>query len=192
MLPQGGGEALKGDHRVERRDLDADHVRQSEDRVQGGVVVGDTACRVVQIEGDDGQLRAQRVVVGGGVSAPRKCEEGVGAARPGLARHLHRVGAGDDHLVGNRAAPRCEHNPALLGGEVQAPPRVRPHRHAGDWLRRHPARVGALCVFGDGGFAKRHRHRRNEARLETASDRWIIQARPASRCPIRWPPDRAG
>ena len=163
MLPHHGGDALKSHDRVQRGDLDADHIRQTEDRVQGGVVVRHAAGGLIEIERDGGQLGTERLVVRDGVRPPRERQQRVGTARPGFARHLHRIGAGDDELVRQRAAPRGQHHPALLRREVGAASRVRPDRHARDRLRRHPRRIGALRVFGDRGFAKRHRHRGHEA-----------------------------
>ena len=81
MAPHQGGDPLEGHDRVERGDLDADHLGQLEDRVQGGVVVGHAAGRLVQIERDDGQLAAEPPVVADGVAALGKGEQRVGPAR---------------------------------------------------------------------------------------------------------------
>ncbi len=67
-------DALKRDDRVERRHLDADHLRQREQRVEGGVIVGDPTRGIIQIEGDHRQLGAERGVVAHRILAPRECE----------------------------------------------------------------------------------------------------------------------
>ena len=89
VFPHDGGDALEGDDRVQRGDLDADHVRQAQDPVQSGVVVRHAAGGVVEIEGDDGQLGAERLVIGDRVGPPREREQRVGAAGLGFARHVH-------------------------------------------------------------------------------------------------------
>ena len=145
--------------------FDADDVRQPQDRVECSVVVRNATGGVVEIEGDDGQVAAQRFVVGDRVRTPRESEQRVGAAVFGVARHLLGARPGDEHLARQRHAPRGEHEAALLGREVIAAPGVRPHRYAGDGLRGHPGCIGALRVVGDAGLAKRDGDRGNEAPL---------------------------
>ena len=84
MAPHHGGDPLKGHHRVERRHLDADDAGKIENRVKRRVVVGHAAGGLVEIEGDRRQLAAQPRMVGDGIVALGKDEQGVGPAAAGL------------------------------------------------------------------------------------------------------------
>ena len=53
MVAHQTGDPLKRQYRIERGDLDADHVGQGKESVQGLIVVRDPARRGIEIEGDD-------------------------------------------------------------------------------------------------------------------------------------------
>ena len=148
VLPHDGRNPLECHHRIERRDLDADDARQRENPVEGGIVVRGPARRLVQIEGDDGQLLRQRRVVGDGIARPRKREQRIGPTSFRLASHLDRVGARDDHFARERSSPAVEHSAPLLGRQVQPATGVRPHGDTGDRLIGHPLCVSTLNVVG--------------------------------------------
>ena len=165
------GEPLKGHDRVESGDLDADHARQVENRVQRRVVVRDAARRLVEPERDDGKLPAQPGVVAHRVGAGGKGEQGVRATAPGFDGHADVTRSRDHDPVRQSIPPGFEHHRALLGREMGTTSGVGPHGHAGHGLRRHPARVRPLGRLVDRGSAEWDGHGRHEAPPQPVHER---------------------
>ena len=151
MAPDQGRDSLERHDRVQRGDLDADHLRQLQDRVQGGVVVRHAAGGLVEIERDHGQLATEPPVVAEGVVALRKGKQRIGPPAPRLDRHGDVARTGDDDPVGQRLPPGLQHLASLLRAQVGTPPRVGPHRDTGDGMHGLTGReIEVLGLLAEG------------------------------------------
>ena len=169
MAPEYAGDPLERHDRIERGHLDADDAGEVEDRVERGVVVGHTTCRLIQPEGDDGQFSAQARVVRDRIGGGGKCEQRIGMAAAGLDGHGEVARPRYDHAVGQCLAPGLQHRPPLFSGQVRPAAGMRPDGHTRDRLLRHPAGVAPLGRLIGHVPANRHGHRGDQTPGQPAS-----------------------